>query len=172
MIVEARSIFKGQSMQRPPKHFINVSLNSAGFKGRDLDKLIPDFMADRSTTLGLFWEPSYNGPHSWIVDIIVLGSLFKISELFLGELFSDLYNYSKKKLAKFLEKTPNNYGSINIKFKDFEIICHGYYIPQDKFFEVFEVVPRMFPLLDASKGKTWLVKFDVEKDKWTISPDN
>ena len=91
-------------MKKDISHTVKLGLNSAGFKGKNLDSLTPDFMTDRKTELFLFWEPSYNGPHSWIIDVVVVGAIYKLGESFLNELFADLYNWSKKKLFIFPPK--------------------------------------------------------------------
>ncbi|MEY4529376.1 MAG: hypothetical protein RLZZ156_97 [Deinococcota bacterium] len=158
-------------MKKDISHTVKLGLNSAGFKGKNLDSLTPDFMTDRKTELFLFWEPSYNGPHSWIIDVVVVGAIYKLGESFLNELFADLYNWSKKKLFSFFKKYPNNAGAIIINFKDVKIICYNYYVPEDKFFEFFDILPKLLQTIDKEKSKEWFAVFDSENQKWKLQPE-
>jgi hypothetical protein len=158
-------------MKKIPKHEIELLLNSSGYTGGDLDKVIPDFFSDRDVKVGLVHIPSFNGPDSWVINIIIGTALGKIGEVFLSEIIGDLYNWSKTKLVKFFDKKPNSVGFIKIKFNDLQIFCYEYYIPKDKFLEVFKEIPNLINQIDKQKGKIWIVKFDQENGKWSISAD-
>jgi hypothetical protein len=158
-------------MSEEPKYKIEILLNSAGYKGRDLDELLPEFITERDSQIGLFWQSSANGPESWIIVIGIVAIFSKVTDVFLDKLFEDLYEYSKSKLKKFFNKRPNNYGSIFVEFNDFKISCYGYYVPSDKFLDFFSEIPNLVKFLDSEKGYEWFVKYDEKLNEWKISPD-
>jgi hypothetical protein len=153
------------------KHTIELLFNASGYKGSDLDKAIPDFLADRDSKVSLIHIPSYNGPESWIINVFIGATLAKVGDVFFSELLSDLYSWSKTELVKIFSKKPNSNGSIQIKLNDLQILCYEYYIPREKFFEVFNEIPELIKYIDKEKGKLWIVKYDQENEKWSISAD-
>ena len=154
-----------------PHHEIKLLLNSSGYKGSDIDKVIPDFFTDRDTIVGLVHIPAHNGPDSWVLNIIIGYALVKVSDSFISELAKDLYKWSKSKLTKLFNKKPNSDGAILLEFDDIKISCYEYYVGKDKLLEFPNEISRLIKAVDREKSKTWLAKFDEDKQVWQLEAD-
>ena len=105
-------------------HTIDIRLNSAGFKGADVDALLPDFITDRETSVGLTWYPSANGPESFSVLLTVYAALSIVAGEFLKKLGEDLYQWSKRKLLNTLKTKTYPSCYIEIKLDDVKVYFH------------------------------------------------
>lgn len=154
-------------------HQIILRLNSQGYKGEEIDKILPDFMANRETMVGLSWYPSIYGPESYEL-IIQIGILFSLlSKSFLNELSKDLYHWVKSKLVKLFQKKKQSNGFIHIEFKDVKI---DFYTESNKFNETqvllnfFKYLSEIIFCIDPNLSIEWKVYWDDSLQKFISKP--
>lgn len=141
-------------------HTIDIRLNSTGFSGADVEDLLPDFITERETSVGLTWYRSANGPESFSILLTIYAALGVVAGEFIKELATDLYSWGKQKLLNNLrsKRYPDCY--ISIKLDDVEVFFHEEDLFTDPeagkvILNVFETLPSLLPLIDASKSKSW-----------------
>jgi len=103
------------------KHRIYLELNNCGYDGSEINEILPDFITERKTVVGLTWEPSAEGPESFTLLIIITAGLSSIISAFLAELSKDLYQWTKSKLVPLFKKKKNPCGHIIFEIEDIKI---------------------------------------------------
>jgi hypothetical protein len=81
-------------------HRIYLELNSSGYRGLEIDEILPHFITDRKTVVGLTWESSAEEPESFTLVIIILIVLSSLGKGFLSELSKDLYQWANAKVYR------------------------------------------------------------------------
>lgn len=145
---------------------IRLTLSTAGFKGADLDEVMPDFQTERDVSVALKWFPSATGPETWTLVIAAGMSLGGFLQKF-GELIAeDIHSWSKKNLKSFFKKRPNNHGTLVI---DLESIT----IYSDTPIETIESGDLISVLssIDPTEASSWTIDYNPTTGKLTISPD-
>jgi hypothetical protein len=153
-----------------------IELNSAGFRGTDIDALLPDFVTERKTTVGLTWYSSVNGPESFTVALAV-GSFCAaaVASGFLEALGADMYKWAKHKLLSVLRSKRHPDCYISLKFDDMEMFFHedGLFSEPnagDVLLDFFEQLSNLVLQMDAHQSKTWEVSRDPTAGTWLIRP--
>jgi len=154
-------------------HSIELKLNSSGYRGEDVDEILPDFITDRNTTVGLTWYPSYEGPESFTLIIVVSIFAAELAKGFISELSKDLYEWSKSRLIHLFKKKNYPVGHILIKLNDLELECliepkaeKG----DDRFLELFQVLPKVLDHTAPHQVKDWELYFDENLNSWAVRP--
>jgi len=80
------------------KNEIELLLNSSGFSGDDVQELLPDFITERVTKVGLTWYPSVDGPESFTLIVTTGLLLAEFAKEIVKSLSKDLYDWSKEKI--------------------------------------------------------------------------
>jgi hypothetical protein len=105
------------------EHSIELTLNSSGYEGKDIDQVLPDFISDRPVRVGVAWAPSAEGPESLTLLIAVgIYAATKLAEGFMSELSKDIYTWAKTKILPLLNKKRYPTGHIIIKLKDVTLL--------------------------------------------------
>lgn len=153
-----------------------VELNSAGFRGADVDKLLPDFITERKTTVGLSWYSSVNGPESFSV-LLTVGALWAAAtgSGFLQALGADLYKWAKEKLLVVLRTKRHPDCYISIKFDDIEVFFHedGLFSEPnagDVLVDFFGQLPQLLGQIEPSASKVWEISRGDAVGTWQIKP--
>ena len=144
---------------------IALLLSSAGFKGQDLDLLLPPFSTDYDTTVGLKWYPSATGPETWTLAIAAGISLAAFLKKFSDLLATDIYNWAKTCLKEFFSDRPHNHGSLVIELDGITLLSH-------QPIEVLASVDLLATLatIDPSLAKVWEIEYDVRTDTTSVKP--
>lgn len=156
---------------------IEIQLNSAGFRGTDIDALLPDFVTERKTVVGLTWHSSFNGPESFDVALTVgaVWAVAAVSSGFLEALGADLYTWGKEKLLNVLRTKRHPDCHISVKFDDVEVFFHedGLFSEPnagDLLLEFFEQLPKLILQVDPNLSRAWEVSRGQPKGTWLIRP--
>jgi hypothetical protein len=156
------------------EHTIELHLNSTGYKAEELQELLPDFITERHTVVGLTWYPSANGPESFTLAITIGILLAEFGKEFVKNLSKDLYEWTKNKIVPLLQTKNSPEGIVIIKFKDAEIR----YFDESKFSEdteklslFIQEIPHFINKIDSSVGANWSVRFDNEKNAFVVEAD-
>lgn len=157
------------------RHAIEIKLNSAGFSGRDVDELLPEFITDRDTTVGLTWYSSANGPESLSILVAIYAAVSIVAGEFLKKLAADMYGWSKNKLLKTLASKRHPDCFISIKFDDVEVYFHevGLFSSPNAgqvILAFFEELPGLLLKVDPMRCKLWQISRDVSGSAWQIRP--
>lgn len=154
---------------------LRIDLNSTGFSGRDIDALLPDFMTERKTTVGLTWNSSVNGPESFGIWAVVYAGLAAAAGGFLAEFGADLYKWTKDKLLLVLRTKQHPDCYISIKFDDVEIFYHedGLFSTDeagDVLLNFFENISNFILKIDPSVSKVWEISRGDKNGDWKVEP--
>jgi hypothetical protein len=153
------------------EHSIDLWLNAAGYKGADIDEILPDFMIERNVTASLAYEPAHSGPESWAITIVVSLVASEFLKEFVKNLSNDLYSWSKQKLRPFFQKKPSASGIIRLQLKDAEISCPYWSVNNsDKLLDFLENLPSLVEKIDPKKSKLWEAHFTEDSKSWEIKP--
>jgi hypothetical protein len=158
------------------KHSVDLRFNSAGFTGSDLDELLPDFVTERDTNVGLTWYPSATGPESFTLAVIAAVALSAFVGEFSKKLSEDLYSWSKSKLSKVLSRKRYPDCAIVIKLDDIELLFHDEQLFDDPdapslLAGFFAAVPALLLSVNPAKGRFWIASHDRSSSVWTVSVD-
>lgn len=156
------------------QHSIELRFNSTGYKGQELQEVLPDFITERDTTIGLTWYSSANGPESWNLVIKIAEGLLvtKLAEGFINELGKDLYSWVKTKLTSLLRKKNHPIGYIIFEFSDIQVVYELESLPNDhseNFAELFQQLPQILANIDPEKSAEWEIKFDPKSSQWSVT---
>lgn len=159
------------------QHSIEIRLNSTGYQGHDVDLILPDFITDRQTTVGLTWYPSYNGPESFTIYMAIAAGIGMFCGKFVELLASDLYAWCKEKLLNLVAKKIHPDCSITIKLEDVEIYFHDEDLfdsdlAGDILLEFFKKIPELVLLVKHEESKLWQISYDRENSTWLVIPVN
>lgn len=154
------------------KNEIELLLNSAGYSGEDVQELLPDFITERYTKVGLTWYPSVDGPESFTLIITTSLLLAEFGKEFVKNLSKDLYKWSKKKIIPLLKRKSSPNGVIIIESANAQIYYHELTDIKNENDEKFSVflkdLPKIISEVDPNIGKNWEASFDKEKGVWTV----
>lgn len=157
-----------------PNQSIELRLNSAGYKGEEINELLPDFITERNTTVGLTWFPSVYGPENLTLVITVSIIVAEFAKGFVTELSKDLYRWSKSKILPLLKRKRSPYGQIVIQLLDASIYYDQGRLQEpsraDKFAEFLNELPAIVTRVDSSLTKEWEAQFDESTATWTVKP--
>jgi hypothetical protein len=154
-------------------HRIELSFNSTGYKGKDIDDVLPDFITERNTSVGLTWYRSVEGPESFTLVIVISVLVAEIAKGFIGELGKDLYQWTKSKLIPLFKKKTYPVGHILVQMNDVGL---DYYIElsddnsREELASFFKDIAYILAQMDASKGSEWVVEFNKENKSWILQP--
>ena len=153
-----------------------VELNSAGFRGADVDALLPEFMTERKTTVGLSWHSSVNGPESFSV-LLTVGAMLAAAtgSGFLQALGADLYKWTKEKLLVVLRTKRHPDCYISLKFDDIEVFFHedGLFSEPNAgevLLDFFEQLPKLLAQIKPTAARVWEIYRGEEVGTWQIRP--
>jgi len=156
---------------------VEIQLNSAGFRGADIDALLPDFVTERKTVVGLTWHSSVNGPESFDVALTVgaVWAAAAVSSGFLEALGADLYKWAKEKLLSVLRTKHHPDCHISLKFDDVEVFFHedGLFSEPnagDILLDFFEQLPKLVLQVDPNRSRAWEVSRGQPRGTWLIRP--
>lgn len=155
-------------MQKQIEHKIVLSLNSTGWRGEEIDALLPEFIAERDTLVGLTWTSSYYGPESFNLVITVAASVVTvIASNFLSELSKDLYQWMKSKLLAALEKKQHPEGDIEIQIGKSSIYTH---VDEILLLEdLFTHLPELISQTNEQPGvNNWKLEYDNTTREWLV----
>lgn len=158
-------------------HHIYLELNCMGFRGSEIDEILPDFMSERPTYIGLTWQPSAEGTESFTLGIIIGTALSPVVMGFLTEVGKDLYKWVKSKLVPLFKKKGHPIGHINLEIGDIEIsgLCEGIE-ETEGLLKLFSSLPELVGKIDPNltegeweivynrKIKTWIIEYHPPKD--------
>lgn len=145
---------------------IELKLNSAGFSADDLGTVLPDFITERKTLVGLTWYPSAQGPASYTLIITILWVVSAVPKVFIEELAKDLYKWSKQKLLNLFRKKKCPIGLIRFVFND--VVVEYYCDNADTLLTLFKKLPKILSKIDIEKGTEW----DIHITNCLISVQN
>ena len=148
------------------EHRIYLELNSCGYNGSEINEILPDFITERKTLVGLTWEPSAEGPESFLLLIIITAGLSSMIKTFLAELSKDLYQWTKSKLIPLFKKKKNPSGYIIFQIGDVKI---SYFSEGGKeLSDLFFSLPNLLSGIDNSitEGE-WEIEYTKQKE-WVI----
>ena len=156
------------------KNEVELLLNSSGFTGEDVQNLLPDFITERYTKVGLTWYPSVDGPESFTLIITTSLLLAEFSKEFVKNLSKDLYDWSKKKIIPLLKRKNYPNGVIIVECANAQIYYHdaSNFKDDDKFSEFIKELPDLLHEVDPNIGKNWEASFDTKKGIWSIEKTN
>ncbi len=155
------------------EHTIELRLNVSGYKGEELDQVVPDFIDERNTTVGLTWYPSVDGPTSFTLVIAAVVAA-EFGKEFVKLLSKDLYSWCKDKVIPLLQKKQYPVGYIIIKLSDAELQYRN-----EELFDTdgnlhllrfFEELPVLLEKVNPSLGREWDVYFDQVGKVWVVEP--
>ena len=154
---------------------IELKLNSAGFKGEEIDEILPDFITERNTTIGLTWYPSVDGPESFTLIITVSILAAEFAKEFVKNLSKDLYSWTKEKVLPLLKRKQNPDGYVIIKLADVEIHYHDQSLFDEEsgglyYLDFLEKLPQLINAVDPSLGDRWEISFNQERGAWVVEP--
>ena len=154
-------------MNEDIKPSIKLTLSSVGFKGADLDKLMPDFSTERDVLVGLRWFPSATGPETWTLVIAASLPLAAFLKKFGDLLATDLYGWAKTKLGDFFTARPNNHGRLVIELETATL--HS-----DSPVEVLSCnkLVQTLATIDLSCATDWEVVYDPQTSLISVKPLN
>ena len=146
---------------------IKLTLSSVGFKGADLDTLVPDFSTERDVLVGLRWFPCASGPETWTLVIAASLPLAAFLKKFGDLLATDLYGWAKTKLEDFFSTKPNNHGKLVIELES--VTVHS-----DSPVEVLscDKLASTLATIDLSCATDWEVVYDPETSLISVKPLN
>jgi hypothetical protein len=150
---------------------IELLLNASGYKGSDIDNVIPDFFANGNTKIGLVQIPTHNGPESWVLNIVIASTLVKVGDTLLPLVATDLYGWFKGRIKKLFQKKKNSDGAILVMFHDLQISCYEYYVGKEKMSDFLKELPNLVKIVDKTKGSKWIAKFDEQSQIWQLESD-
>ena len=154
---------------------IILELNSMGYHGEEINHILPDFMAERKTTIGLTWESSAEGSETFNL-LIQIGILISIvTKGFLNELGKDLYGWVKSQLISFFQKKSQPVGRVRIEFEDVNVeLFMEFSQPKDyQFFAQFFLdLPVIISEIDPNFGYEWDISWDEKTNSWMAKPLN
>lgn len=139
------------------QHKIELKLNATGYKGEEINDLLPKFMTERDTVIGLTWYPSAEGPESFALDILFYGGLIFFTKAFLEELAKDLYKWVKEKIKPLLNKKEQAFGVMCMKFNDVEIFY--YTSGEDEWLSLLEKLPEIVTKVKPELSNEWEIEF-------------
>lgn len=145
-------------------HKIELELNSAGFSADELGTVLPDFITERKTVVGLTWYPSAEGPASYTIIVSVFLLFGAISKVFIEELAKDLYKWTKQKLLILFHKKRYPIGLIRLVFEN--AVVEYYCEDADTLLIAFEKLPEILNAIDTRKGDEWEIQ--IENDVVTV----
>jgi hypothetical protein len=152
-------------MSQDQQPTITLLLSSAGFKGADIDQLLPPFETDYETTVGLRWFPSATGPETWTLAIaagLTLGAfLKKFAEL----LATDIYGWSKTSLQKFFSDKPHSHGTLIIELDGVSVFSRQP-IPVLASVDFLETLSSIDPLISSE----WEIEYEPATDTISVKP--
>lgn len=144
---------------------IKLTLSSVGFKGADLDTLMPDFSTERDVLVGLRWFPCASGPETWTLVIAASLPLAAFLKKFGELLATDLYGWAKTKLGDFFSTKPNNHGRLVIELET--VTVHS-----DSPVEVLRCddLASKLATIDLSCSRDWEIVYDPETGLISVKP--
>lgn len=102
---------------------ITLELNSTAYTGQDVQDVLPHFMTDYTTFVGLTWVPSAFGTEAFFISITI-GAAIGVAQGFLSELGTDLYKWTKEKLLLLLKKKSAPEGQLIISWQDITVTIY------------------------------------------------
>lgn len=148
------------------EHRIYLELNNCGYNGSEINEILPDFITERKTLVGLTWEPSAEGPESFTLLIIITASLSSMITTFLAELSKDLYQWTKSKLIPLFKKKKNPSGYVIFEIGNIRI---SYFSEGgEEISELFSSLSDILNKIDANKTEgEWEIEYTEQKE-WII----
>ncbi|HQU81787.1 MAG TPA: hypothetical protein PKY59_01595 [Pyrinomonadaceae bacterium] len=153
------------------KNEIELLLNSAGFSGNDVEELLPDFITERYTKVGLTWYPSVDGPESFTLIITTSLLLAEFGKEFVKNLSKDLYEWSKGKIIPLLKKKNSPNGVIIVESANAQIYYHeltDLKENNENFSAFLKDLPKIITEVNPDIGKNWEVTFNEKTGFWTV----
>jgi len=154
-------------MELPTYLRIELLLSTAGFRGRDLEDIRPDFETERDVSVGLKWYPSATGPETWTLAVAVGVPLAVFLNKFGDLLAADLYAWAKKKLAPFFASRTYPSGFLHIELGDIEFHCSH---PLEALSSTEFIA--LLKQADPSKAKEWHLEYDEAARTFTVRPED
>ena len=148
------------------RHKIELKLNSTGFTGSDVDELIPPFMTDRKTQVGLTWYPSAEGPERFVLIITIFSAFDLVGKVFLEELSKDLFSWIKGQIQLLLKRKKCPYGLMRLKFNDIEIDFDT--DGGEDWTALLDSLPAILSSLDSAKGHEMII--EKVGDEFKVAP--
>ncbi len=145
---------------------IDFFLSSAGFKVADLEELMPPFMTDYDTRVGLRWMPSATGPESWTLAIVVGILAAEFGKKFAAKMAEDIYGWLKNTVGPFMARRANSHGLTTIRCNDLTVI-----VWEDAEFRTIRDLAEVLTKVDPAVSKVWHVSVDPDKKTMIIEPD-
>jgi len=135
------------------RHDIQLKLSSAGFSAEEIGVVLPDFMVDRKTLVGLTWYPCAEGTERFVLVVTIYSVVGAVAKIFLEELSKDLYQWVKVKINRLLKKKPQAYGMMLVKFNDVEVEFRT--SGGDDWADLLDKLPSIIQELDPAESKDW-----------------
>jgi len=148
------------------EHNIYLELNCMGYNGSEINEILPDFMSERKTVIGLTWEPLAEGPEWFTLIVTISAPLSVIGIGFLTELGKDLYHWSKSKLLPVFKKKNCPVGDIGFRVGNINI---SGLIEDDMepLLKLFSSLPDLISKIDSNLSEGELeIEYNVEKKIW------
>ncbi len=147
-------------------HKIELKLNNAGFVGSDIDEILPPFMTDRKTLVGLTWYSCANGPESFVLVVTIWSAFRLVGKTFIEELSKDLYSWVKSQIQPMFKKKNYPCGFMRLKYDDMEIDFHT--DGGEEWLALLNSLPAIIGSLDPSKGHEMII--EKVGDEFTVEP--
>jgi len=155
----------------PVPHTIELRLGYFGYRGEDIDAILPDFIRDRETIIGL---RSYPIPDHFVLIITIEATLTSVEKVFIEELAKDMYEWTKAKLCGLLRKKRDPDGPTLIRFRDVEIEYNwgakSAYEPSensDLLIGFWERLPALLEKIDPLFAKEWEIVL-TDNNGWSV----
>ena len=146
---------------------IRLELNSTGFTGDEAQQLLPDFITDHRTVIGLTWHPSVDGPESFNVILFIGIGAGMVAAGFLNALGQDLYRWVKDRVAPLMKAKDQAHPLIIIEFRDKKVTAtfedlDGF----EEFWRDFDEIMRI--VRDRSSSEDCGFVYDKRSGKWKL----
>jgi hypothetical protein len=140
-------------------HKIELKLSSAGYRGEEINSILPDFITYRKTLVGLTWYPSAEGPERYVLVVTLGAILANVTKVFMEELCKDIYKWVKDKLLILFYKKRAPFGLVRIKMDNVYI---DYYVENtDKLLKIWDLFPEIISRVDPALSDEWIIDEEI-----------
>ena len=147
-------------------HKVELHLSCAGFDGSAVQALVPDFITERHTIIGLSWYPCAEGPERYYITISICAALAFVTKVFLEELSKDLYKWLKGKLLPYMKDRPRSFGSVEVAFQNVRVWC--YINEDDDFLLCVDYLPQLMTTIDVNQSTEW--DLEIKNGRIELTP--
>jgi hypothetical protein len=149
-------------------HYIRLTLSTSGYTADDVGLALPEFMTERSTTVGLTWWPPAHGPEFYTLLVVASGMATAALSSFFSELGKDLYAWAKRRLNQVLSSKRYPVGQITLRTDGCELVAFAEGATQVD--EPLLALVALAACRPSDAVGTYDVHFDAVTDSWVAAP--